>query len=32
MLSTRLLRARSAEGKHSWDRRIAAETNLPPRP
>jgi hypothetical protein len=31
-LTTRLLRARSADGRRTWERRIAGEPNLPPRP
>jgi hypothetical protein len=31
-LTTRLLRARSAGGGRCWERRIAGEPNLPPRP
>jgi hypothetical protein len=30
--TTRLLRARSTDGRRSWERRIAGEPNLPPRP
>jgi hypothetical protein len=31
-LTTRLLRAKSADGARSWEHRIAGEPNLPPRP
>jgi hypothetical protein len=31
-LTTRVLRARSADGKRSWEHRIAGEPYLPPRP